>query len=420
MRRATVCDQASRPSEPGWARICPDLLSARLRRPTAPGEFGLIYAAPFLSYTDRFLLFPLLVPISRGLGASLASVSISVTGYLFLYGAMQAFYGIVSDRVGRVRVMRAALVGVGVSGVVSAAAPSVAVLVASRAVSGAFAAALLPSTLVYIGDRVPFERRQRMIANVLAMGGLGTALAILGAGLVATFVSWRVAFVVPAVCAPVLAVLFRALPESLATGGQAGALSQVRGVLARGWVGFLLVFGLAEGSVILGFFTFLAPALEAQGHTAAIAGLVVAVYGVGTMGGVQVVKRLVGRISPTAMLGAGGSALLAGYLVAAHDQGVAAVFAASVLLGLAFSSFHSTMQTWATEVAPEARGTATSLFVTAVFTGAAATTAGLGGLADAHRFGLLFLIAAAVTVPVAVVGAMARSRFRPGAREGAP
>lgn len=85
------------------------------------------------------------------------------------------------------------------------------------------------------------------------------------------FVSWRAAFVVPAVAAPVLAVLFRALPESLAERGKAGAQAQIREVLARRWVGFLLVFALAEGSVILGFFTFLAPARQAQGHTAAIA-----------------------------------------------------------------------------------------------------------------------------------------------------
>jgi predicted MFS family arabinose efflux permease len=164
--------------------------------------------------------------------------------------------------------------------------------------------------------------------------------------------------------------------------------------------------------VILGFLTFLAPALEARGHSSAVAGLVVAVYGLATVGGAQVVKRLVGRVSPTAFLIGGGGALVGAYLVAALTQDIPGIFTASVLIGIAFSSFHSTVQTWATELAPEARGTATSLFVTAVFTGAALATFGAGGLAAAGRFGVLFLVAVAIALPVVVIGAIARSRYR--------
>jgi len=241
---------------------------------------------------------------------------------------------------------------------------------------------------------------------------MGTALAILGAGVLADVASWRLAFLVPAAAAPVLAVLFARLPESRPSGLHGGAIAQVRSLLARRWVAFLLTFGLAEGAVILGFLTFLAPALEAHGHSSAVAGLVVAVYGVATVGGAQVVRRLVGRVAPTVFILGGGGALVAAYLVAALTQDIPGIFAASVLIGIAFSSLHSTVQTWATELAPEARGTATSLFVTAVFTGAALATFGAGGLAAADRFGLLFLIAAAITLPVVVIGAVARSRYR--------
>ena len=373
--------------------------------------FGLLYAGPLLSYVDRFAIVPLLAPIARDLDESLASVTLAATLYFFLYGAMQPVYGIASDRVGRVRVLRAALVGLGVAGLASVLAPSLIALVVARAAAGACSAALLPTSLVYIGDRVPFEHRQRLVANVLAMGGAGTALAILGAGVLADVASWRFAFAVPAIGATVLALLFARLPESLPSSRQGGAMAQIRAVLARQWVIFLLVFALAEGSVILGFLTFLAPALEATGHSSAIAGLVVAAYGVATIGGAQVVKRLVGRIPPTMFLIGGGCALIGGYVVAALSQEVAGIFAASVLIGLAFSSFHSTVQTWATELAPEARGTATSLFVTAVFTGAAVATLGVGGLAGAGRFTVLFLVAATITLPVVVVGAIARSRY---------
>ena len=71
----------------------------------------------------------------------------------------------------------------------------------------------------------------------------------------------------------------------------------------------------------------------------------------------------------------------------------------------------STFQTWATDIVPEARGTATSLFATAIFAGAALATAGAAGLASANRYSSLFVIAAIVTLPVLIAGSLARWRY---------
>jgi predicted MFS family arabinose efflux permease len=71
----------------------------------------------------------------------------------------------------------------------------------------------------------------------------------------------------------------------------------------------------------------------------------------------------------------------------------------------------STFQTWATDVVPEARATAASLFATAIFVGAALATAGVAGLASAHRYTNLFLIAAIVTLPVLIIGTIGRWRY---------
>jgi len=109
---------------------------------------------------------------------------------------------------------------------------------------------------------------------------------------------------------------------------------------------------------------------------------------------------------------AGGAALLmVGYLIAGATQSVAAILAASVLAGGAYAFMQSTFQTWATDVVPEARGTATSLFATAIFAGAALATSGVAGLASANKYSALFVIAALVTLPVLVVGSWARWRY---------
>lgn len=378
--------------------------------------FGPLYLGAFIAYGDRFLIGPLLVIIAKDFHVSLGAAAGVATLYLFLYGALQPLYGFASDRLGRVRVMRGALVGMVAANVFCALAPGLDSLVIGRGVAAGFAAALLPTSLVYVGDRVPFARRQGVIANVLAAGALGTVGATIGAGLLGRYLSWRVVFLIPAALAALDAVLLGRLAESLPARAGAGPVTQLRRVLGRPWAVFLILLAVGEGAVMLGFLTFLAPALQTHGISSAEAGLVVAVYGVAVFASLQVVKRVLAKkaMSPVVMIATGGTILLGAYAVAASDQAVANILATSLLIGVGYSFMHSTLQTWATEVAPEARATATSLFVTAVFTGASLAHTRISPLASAHRFGRLFLAGALVTVPVTLVAAVARSRFRTG------
>lgn len=389
--------------------------AGRSSRRLAERGLGLLYLGPLITYGDRFAIPPILLAISRELQESLTAVAAVPTSYYLCYGVMQPVFGMLSDRIGRVRVMRLALAGMGAANVLAATAPTLVLVVVGKAVTAAFAAAVLPTSLVYVGDKVDFDRRQRVIANVLAGGAVGTVVATVGAGLLASFASWRLAFVIPGVIALVLAVVYRWLPESFSAQRGAGPLTQARRVFAQRWSVFVVGLAVAEGAVMLGFLTYLAPALEAQGRTAAVAGGVVAAYGVAVFVGLQAVKRVVRKtgVTPAQLIGVGGLMLLLAYVSAAQGQEVANILSASVLLGLAFAFLHSTLQTWATEVAPHARGTATSFFVTAVFTGAAIGTGAVSGIADAGRFGLLFGIAAVLTVPVVIVAFLARARFHP-------
>lgn len=377
----------------------------------------LLYVGPFISYVDRFALPPILVSIGRDFDSSLAGATVVATVYFFSYGVAQPAWGLLSDRVGRVRVMRWALVGLGLAELSAAAAPGLGALVVTKALTGGFASALLPTSLVYIGDTVPFARRQQVVANVLAAGAAGTVTGTMAAGLLARFATWRLVFVLPVPMALALAVALGRLPESLGAQRLVGPWGQVRQVLRHRWAVVLLALALGEGAVILGFFTFLAPALELAGQSTVVAGLVVAAYGAAVFAGTRVVKGSLQRraVPPTRLIVAGGALLALAYVVAAVAQGVANILAANVLVGLAFALLHSTLQTWATEVAPEARGTATSLFVAAVFTGAAIGTAAVSGLADGGRYGLLFLVAAGVTVPVVIAAALARGRYQASA-----
>ena len=83
----------------------------------------------------------------------------------------------------------------------------------TRGLAGFFFGAAFPSSLIYVGDTVPAARRQREITRLMVGVALGTALASLGAGVVADVLSWRVAFVATGFAALLLAVLLRGLPR---------------------------------------------------------------------------------------------------------------------------------------------------------------------------------------------------------------
>jgi predicted MFS family arabinose efflux permease len=387
--------------------------------PTPFAVTRLFYIGPFITMFDRGVIGPLLVAIALDFRVPLAAAATVATAYYIFYGGMQLVYGILSDRFGRVRVMRIGLAGAAGAGLLSTIAPTIGTLVAARAAAGGLTAAILPASIVYIGDALPFRLRQRVLADLLAAAAIGSALAALVAGVVARYASWRLAFLIPAVVAAVLFFGYRRLPESRGATAGGGASSQLVAVARRPWAVFLIALALAEGVALQGLFTFLAPALQAHGFSAAVAGLIVAGYGLAVLVGTRIVKQIALRVPAAALLAGGGVMLVVGFMAAAIDPAIPGVLAASVLAGGAYALMHSTLQSWATDVAPRARGTAAALFVTAYQLGAAGGVAAVAGLAGSQHYATIFWIAAAVATPVAVLGTIGRARY-PGsaAREG--
>jgi MFS family permease len=86
---------------------------------------------------------------------------------------------------------------------------------------------------------------------------------------------------------------------------------------------------------------------------------------------------------------------------------------AAVLLGLAWAAMHSSLQTWATSVLPDARAAMVSLFAGALFAGSAVASAAVAGPAGDDRFGAIFGWLAVLAVPLALLGAGGRACWRP-------
>ena len=168
---------------------------------------------------------------------------------------------------------------------------------------------------------------------------------------------------------------------------------------------------MVEGAVILGFLTFLAPSLESVGVSPVVAGLVVGLYGLAVLAWTRAVKRFASRLGPAALILMGGTMLALGYASGAWSQSLAGAGVAAVLVGGGFAFMHSTLQTWATEVVPEARATVISLFAAALFAGSGVAAMAAAPLAEAGSFTLLFALAALVAVPLGLFAGLARRRY---------
>ena len=116
----------------------------------------------------------MLIAIAADLDTSLSSVVQAAGAYFLAYGLMQPVWGMVSDSIGLVRTMRLALLCAGLASLAGAFAWSALALGIARGVAGGFYGAAYPASLIYLGDTVPPDRRQRDVARLMVGVALGT------------------------------------------------------------------------------------------------------------------------------------------------------------------------------------------------------------------------------------------------------
>ena len=368
-------------------------------------------ATTFLSSFDRFAIPPLLVPISHAFGVPLGTAALVASAYFIAYGLSQPFWGALSDRVGRVKVIRFSIVAGGICCVVAAISPSFTVLIVSRTVSGVLFAAIVPTVVTYIGDTVDVKHRQHALTLTIASASAGIAVATIIGGLCAQLLSWRAAFLATSVLALALSLTLTRIPEPVRVPSPHTYVALAVNALKQRWVLVVLVIGFIEGAVILGSLTFISASLQQQGVGSAVAGSAAAGFGIANVCCVPVVTRAIRRFASPLMIAAGSALAGAGLLVAAADTVVATAIVAALALGAGFGFLHPTMQLWATQVNAQARAVTVSFFAGSVFVGGAVASAAAAPLADGGHFSAIFLGAGVLAFLLATVAAWLRSRY---------
>lgn len=343
----------------------------------------LLSLAAFASAASLRATDPLLPLIAAEFATTAAAASATITAFVLSYGLLQLLYGPLGDRFGRVHTIAAASLVSALGSAACAFSPSLEALIAARLASGATIGALIPLALAWIGDSFPYEGRQTVLARFLVGQMLGLAFGTALAGWMGEFLGWRSIFVA---LAALFILIAAALAMELARGSGDGALGTRRGVarpfvegmirlprlLAERPVRRLLATVFAEGLLVSGAFAFVAFYLQQRhGVGPGLAGTLVAAYAGGGLLYAAVARRAVARLGERGLVGAGGAALALGFGGLAVSPWTALSTLCIAVVGVGYYMMHTTLQTHATQVSPNERGSAVALFAAALFLGGA-------------------------------------------------
>ncbi len=217
-----------------------------------------IYAAIFLAFIDNFALLPVIGPRAQGLGGTPLLVGIAIAAYSLANLAFDPIGGILADRIGRRRVVVAALVISPLAIAIYALADSLPLFLLARVIHGASGGVLAAALFALLGDAAPVGERGRTLGRAGALIGIAAVFGPATAALVSNFFGVNAVFLgVAAFIAIGLAVVLPFLPETLvvtpATRPTVGAWRRILSE-PRVRVALLAIFGLeAAVGTVTGF-----------------------------------------------------------------------------------------------------------------------------------------------------------------------
>ena len=162
-------------------------------------------------FLDGTVVNVALPALQEDLGASLSEQQWVVESYMLTLSSLLLVGGSLDDLFERRTIFAWGVGAFGVTSVLCAAAPSVEVLIAARALQGVAGALLVPSTLALIIATFPPAERGAAIGSWTAWAGISTVVGPLGGGALIDGASWRWIFAINVI--PVAITLWLVLRE---------------------------------------------------------------------------------------------------------------------------------------------------------------------------------------------------------------
>jgi YNFM family putative membrane transporter len=377
-------------------------------RKTSTRSIALLAAAGFASQAQVRVTDSLLPQIATDFHTTIGAAAIVVTAYALTHGSIQFLAGPIADRFGKFRTVAIASLLAAVLVAVCGAASSIPQLALARLATGAVAGWVIPISMAYIGDVTPHDRTQPILARYASGYILGQLFGQAAGGVLGDLIGWRSVFFVLAgmfgLAAAGLVFELIADPQMRAAGPPAkssrGFIADYVVVLSNPFARRILVVGLLEAALAWGAFAYIGADLHARFQLSfTLIGLTVAFFGIGGLIYAALVRHFVYRLGQIGLTIGGGLVVAAAYVLLAVEPVWWLAPVATTTIGLGFYMFHNTLQTKATQMTPEARGTGVAFFTSALYLGQTAGVA-IGALVIDRSGAIPLYLGTAVAFPL--------------------
>ena len=236
--------------------------------------FAVLCSIPFVMVLGNSMLIPVLPKIRSVLHLSQIQTGLIITAFSVSAGLVIAFVGILSDRIGRKKVISPALIIYGLGGAGAALAGALmenpyTVILVARVVQGIGAAGTAPIAIALAGDIFQSEERSKAQGLLEASNGLGKVLSpVLGAG--SGLLSWWAPFALYAAIAVPTAIAVWVLIQEPKQKGEKVPISQyfhdLGGILKKkGWsLGACYLAGAVVLMILFGVLFYFSDLLESR------------------------------------------------------------------------------------------------------------------------------------------------------------
>ena len=365
-------------------------------------SFFLVACAGFASMVGMRICDALLPDLAESFQVSTGVAAGSISLFVIAYGALQLVYGPLGDRYGKQRIISFAVAASALLNLALVFAPSMSAIVVLRGLAGAATAGIIPLSMAYIGDSVPYAERQGVLAKFMSATILGMISGQWAGGIFADLLNWQAAFGVLALLFGAVAfMLLRTLPPvEPVNPDRKSFLRQMGNVLAIPWARRILLIALIEGGFVFSALVFIPTYLHGRfALSLTAAGAIVALYGAGGLAYTFFARRLLARFGERGLALIGGSLMGTGFAMLAFGPHWAWAIPSCLISGLGFYMMHNTLQANATQMAPATRGTAVSLFACSLFLGQSLGISAISLMIDEYGVGAAF-IASMIALPL--------------------
>lgn len=158
--------------------------------------FAVLVVAVFAFSLLQSLVSPVLPTLATGLGTDQATVTWVLTAYLLSASVATPIVGRVGDKVGKKRMLVAALVALSLGSLLAAVAPSVEVMIVARVIQG-IGGGVVPLAFGIVRDELPERKVPGAVGMLASLVAVGSGVGLVLAGPIVAALDFRWLFWIP-------------------------------------------------------------------------------------------------------------------------------------------------------------------------------------------------------------------------------